>query len=387
MCRNLLHVVLILFFFGISCYSQSIRVGLFSTSSLKKVKFANATTEFHLIGDSSYIGTLGSLEFMEVFPSSEKKIGVIFNGIKYNGYSKISVIASKFHKSIEISSLSPVLKSRSYEGDFEISNSKNSIRIVNILDINDYLEGVVESESGIGQKLEYYKVQAVISRTYALKSWDKHKNDGYNLCDQVHCQAYLHKRNGSAIIDSAVLKTDGIILQMENGDFASSYFSANCGGQTCDPKQVWNEEIEGLKSFKDTFCIHTKQSHWSKRISKDEWSNFLVKEYDFPIDDSLSKSLMFSWGSNTRTAFFIHPGYGISMKELREQFKLKSSFFSCEEDGEDVILNGNGYGHGVGLCQEGAMRMARLGYSYDQILSYYFPLPQLTYRDALVFDR
>ncbi len=68
-----------------------------------------------------------------------------------------------------------------------------------------YLEGVVESEGGPGQKLNYYKAQAVISRTYAMKYWTKHKENGYNLCDRVHCQAYLHHRSATVTIDSVAV--------------------------------------------------------------------------------------------------------------------------------------------------------------------------------------
>jgi stage II sporulation protein D len=61
------------------------------------------------------------------------------------------------------------------------------------------------------------------------------------------------------------------------------------------------------------------------------------------------------------------------MRDLREKFDLKSSFFSVHAEGEFVVLEGRGYGHGVGLCQEGAMKMAKSSYTFDQILRFYFP--------------
>jgi len=64
---------------------------------------------------------------------------------------------------------------------------------------------------------------------------------------------------------------------------------------------------------------------------------------------------------------------GIPLRDLREEFGLKSTFFSCYPEGDFVVIRGRGFGHGVGLCQEGAMKMARLGFTYDQIITFYFP--------------
>ena len=80
----------------------------------------------------------------------------------------------------------------------------------------------------------------------------------------------------------------------------------------------------------------------------------------------------FNFKQDNRLAFFIDPKYGIPLRDIREAFQLKSTLFSCAEDGEYVKLTGKGYGHGVGLCQEGAMKMAKSGFTYQQILKYYF---------------
>ena len=82
-----------------------------------------------------------------------------------------------------------------------------------------------------------------------------------------------------------------------------------------------------------------------------------------------------------RKAFYIDPVLGIPLRDLREEFNLKSTFFSCYPDGDDVLIKGRGFGHGVGLCQEGAMKMARLGFDYTQIARFYFPGVQLVNED------
>src|SRR5690606_24628586 len=73
-----------------------------------------------------------------------------------------------------------------------------------------------------------------------------------------------------------------------------------------------------------------------------------------------------------RKAFYLHPSLGIPLRDLREKFNLKSTFFSTSLVGDEIVIKGRGFGHGVGLCQEGAMNMARAGYSYEQIALFYF---------------
>jgi stage II sporulation protein D len=77
-------------------------------------------------------------------------------------------------------------------------------------------------------------------------------------------------------------------------------------------------------------------------------------------------------------AFYLHPVYGIPLRDLRDHFKLKSTYFDAVVVGQEMMLYGRGFGHGVGLCQEGAMQMAKKGYAFDQILRYYYPGAVLT---------
>jgi stage II sporulation protein D len=167
--------------------------------------------------------------------------------------------------------------------------------------------------------------------------------------------------------------TRQIILYDSSNQLASTFFHANCGGQTCEPDLVWNQKMEGFSSFKDTFCIHTSQTNWTKKIPLKDWFSFLESKYNFPSWDSLSYSLAVNFEQNERKAFYINPVYGIPLRDLREDFKLKSTFFSCKKEGEFLVLQGKGFGHGVGLCQEGAMGMAKYGYNFEQILSFYYP--------------
>jgi stage II sporulation protein D len=241
------------------------------------------------------------------------------------------------------------------------------------VDIDNYLAGVVESEGGGGQSLEYYRVQGLMSRTYLLKYINKHSKEGFSMCDRVHCQAYHNMMRFTPTIDEAIKTTQGMVMVDPNNNFADSYFHANCGGQTCEPDYVWNNAIPYLKTFVDTFCVFTKQAIWEKSVPRKEWENYLVKEFHFPIYDSLLSSQLYTFKQDQRKAFYIDPTLGIPLRDLRMNFNLKSTFFSTSLVGENVLVIGRGFGHGVGLCQEGAMKMAKYGYNYKQIAEFYFP--------------
>lgn len=365
-------------------HAQNIRVGLFSDKSIKEIEGIVGKGTYFVFKDTIQLAKLGPADIFKATYTGGV-VRVLVNGVEKGRGKSIRLIQDKQEDYLQVRLILPAAKQRSYEGDFDIEIRKEALNLINNLDMETYLEGVVESEGGPGQKLNYYKAQAVISRTYAMKYWSKHKENGYNLCDRVHCQAYLHHRSATVTIDSAVHQTRGLVMIDQAGDLYPTYFHANCGGQTSEPHYVWNEEIPNLCSFKDTFCIHTQQAKWEKRIPKEQWTTFLVDKYNFPIWDSVSNELLQHFVQEQRSAFYLHPIYGIPLRDLREQFKLKSTFFDVDMEGEEMVLHGRGFGHGVGLCQEGAMNMAKKGYSFDQILGYYYPEMRLIDRTILIY--
>ncbi|MES2799221.1 MAG: SpoIID/LytB domain-containing protein [Bacteroidota bacterium] len=353
---------------------------------MKRISFSYNDGSYGIYADTSYFGAILPNEFVDIFYVSKDKILLKKGTVELGQFSKIYLVQNQSNTSLVLTPKSPVVKARKYKDDFEIFADKSQLNIVNTVDINNYLSGVVESEGGGGQSKEYYKVQAVMSRTYALKYKSKHAAEGFDLCDRTHCQAYHNMQRFTPLIDSAVLATKNkIIVIGDHQELTDSYFHANCGGQTCEPQYVWNSKVDYLKSFKDTFCIYTKQAKWTKRIPKERWTNFIVKNYDFPVDDSTYGVLLYNFNQTERAAFFAHPIFGIPLRDLRQEFNLKSTFFSSHLEGEEVVLEGRGFGHGVGLCQEGAMKMAKLGYDYQQILEFYFPSVKVVDRNELEY--
>jgi stage II sporulation protein D len=98
--------------------------------------------------------------------------------------------------------------------------------------------------------------------------------------------------------------------------------------------------------------------------------------------------MIFTFNQPDRIAFFHDPTLGIPLRDIRQQFELKSTYFSCYPEGLNVVIRGRGVGHGVGLCQEGAMKMAKYGFSYKQIGLYYFPgLRFVPFTDYLFYNQ
>jgi stage II sporulation protein D len=367
-------MVIVLNFKGLT---QTFKLSIFTESNIKSLSFQPGTGTYFLMNDTGFVRKIVPADLITINLGISNKLDVKLNNTYIFSSLKVYLFHEKSENNARLKPITPAIKERSYEGDFEVVNKAGKIQVINLIDLDQYLEGVVESESGAGQNLEYYKAQTVISRTYALKYKNKHAADGFNLCDRVHCQAYLHRRLNAAVIDSAVRQTKNLVMLDEKDNLYATYFHANCGGQTCQPDYVWNETLPGFDSFKDTFCIRTKQANWEKKIPVNEWKAFMVNKYDFPVWDSLSNYQLYNFQQSERHAFFIHPFYGIPLRDLREAFQLKSTFFSCSLDGEFVVLKGRGFGHGVGLCQEGAMNMSKKGFDYQQILLFYYPKMRL----------
>jgi stage II sporulation protein D len=119
----------------------------------------------------------------------------------------------------------------------------------------------------------------------------------------------------------------------------------------------------------DPYCTSQPNARWSKTVSLDEWITYLIKNGFKPDPDVATD---FSFQQTHRIPDYTVNDLILPVKQLRADWQLRSAFFSVSADREQVVLNGKGYGHGVGLCQEGAMEMGRRGFKYDEIISFYY---------------
>ncbi len=362
---------LILFQWSLS--AQEMLIGIFTANTIHKIEFSYDTGSYSILGDGKNFGSILPNEFVSIAKTNEGKLE-LKHGVRLIGkFKKVELKPNGGNRILRVHPISPELKTRKYQDGFIITPKKTGVQVVNKVSINHYLMGVVESEGGGGKHIEYYKAQAVISRTYALKHQNKHAKEGFHLCDQVHCQAYHSMMRFTPTIEEAVNLTTGeFMVDTLTNKLVDGYFHANCGGETSRSDYVWNTNVSYLQPFKDTFCIHTRQANWEHKIPKVEWRNYLVNQFNYPIEDSNYRNTIYSFDQLSRKAFYQSPHLGIPLRDIRYHFKLRSTFFSTYPEGDYVILKGRGYGHGIGMCQEGAMGMANKGLNYHQILSYYF---------------
>lgn len=267
-----------------------------------------------------------------------------------------------------------------YDDDLHVIQEAGNVKLINEVDLDHYVAGVVEGEAGYGLPLEYYKLQAILCRTYGLKNFDRHQSEGFNLCDKVHCQVYHHKCKKNDII-KATASTSGLVVVDHSLDLINTTFHSNCGGQTCNSEDVWVTPVSYLKSVRDSFCHFSPHSNWKKEISK---SDFKTVFGGIEPIDSLEFESLFTFCQDT--ARFPHKKLiSTRLTKIRSELNLKSTYFSIEADSSVLTLYGRGFGHGVGLCQEGGIEMSRLGYSYVDILKYYYTKVFIVNQRALLF--
>jgi stage II sporulation protein D len=353
-------------------------VGIMRAYNMSTVRISYLDGNYQVSGDSADITTLSEGQSIYLRRSRDG-VKVEKGGKSYGVFGTVYFTEVNSNSSFKIQSISPSSKRvKKYMNNLKIIPEGDSkLTVINKVALNNYLAGVIESEGGGGKHIEYYKVQAILSRTYILDHLNKHRKDGFSVCDRQHCQAYHNMLRFTPTIKEAVEATSGLLMIDEDLKLADGFFFANCGGQTSESDFVWNKAVPYCRSIVDTFCIKSRQANWTKSISKSSWKNYLVNHFGFPLKDSIYGNKLYEFEQANRKAFYLTPYLGIPLRDLRMKFKLKSTWFSCHLEGDKVVLHGKGFGHGVGLCQEGAMKMAKLGYNYEQILQFYFTDVQL----------
>lgn len=370
MLRNLLFIWVLLITCPLLLQGQ-VKVRLFASQTPESVVFTVTAGEFEIRGDpdifrkkdliiiTKYNGRLAVI--------SQKSKGYIVDSLNITAQTENSAF------SLRVNGTSPVRQY--YKGDFTCYPDLGTLVLVNNCDIESYISGVVRAEGGIGKNKEYFKTQAIIARSYLYKYFDKHLNDRYNVCDNTHCQAF----NGlsmDSLINSATSQTHGLVIIDKDSSLIISAFHSNCGGVTVSSEHVWVTKQPYLQSVTDPYCLNSRNATWEKKISSKTWIDYLEKSgYAGKINDPA----VFSFYQNKRWIDYKAGSFTMPFEKIRDDMKLRSAFFSVIAAKDSVLLRGKGYGHGVGLCQEGAMEMAARGNTYKEIIDFY-------YKDVIITD-
>jgi stage II sporulation protein D len=364
-------VFCVIFCSAVALSQQELKISLFHNLATKQVQVNEDMGSYLLLSDLGIVDTLPKAFTLKILKVANKVSGNL-DGIELGEFKWLKLERLDEESGFRIKSLTHNTKERRYWSDVHFSSDGKKILILNYVEQAKYLEGVVESESGGGQGIEYYKIQATISRTYALSHIDRHQSEGFNLCDLVHCQVYHNRSLRNEFIPQAVKETKNMVLVDANIRLITAAFHANCGGQTANSEDVWTKELSYLRSVKDPFCTDRVQATWTKTIDKEKFVAYVKTKNASALKHHSTQEMNFYYSQNNRKIYYSGEGYRIPLKKMREDFELRSTYFSVSEVDEKIILNGRGFGHGVGLCQEGAMKMAELGYSFLEILRFYY---------------
>jgi stage II sporulation protein D len=366
------------------------KIGILRNASLKKLSVTVNKANYSLkSADNSLTEIIGPDNLITVNYSAGK-ISLSIDS-KYIGiFDTLRLVNLEKDTGIfEIKSITPNLKSRYYYDDLIIYPQSNTITIVNKIDFEKYIIGVLESEVGLGKSEDFYKVHAIISRTYALKNQYKFIHEGFYLTDLVNCQVYKGNMYKDLTIIDAVKATESLILVDENMDFITASYFSNSGGQTNNVEDVWTKALPYLRSIHDPYSLGGFNYDWEKKILKSKWLSYLKNKYQYPVNNTESLNAALNFKQDIRHKFLIDWVYQIPLTEVRKDWKLKSTYFSIYDEGEFLSFKGKGFGHGVGLSQEGAMRMIELGYDFLEVLRFYYTdvhLIDMKRRDFYIID-
>ena len=321
-----------------------------------------------------------------------------------------------------------------FTGALRLIWNEGQIVVINELPLEDYLISVISSEMKNTCSLEFLKASAVISRSWLLAQlkqkkdkapsclqtdeelirwWDREDHDLFDVCADDHCQRY----QGITVatnpnVRQAVNETCGQVL-MADGEICDARFGKCCGGHTNEFQYCWqNIRKSYLSSITDPFCntsdrevlsqvlndydLETQNFYrWQVRFAQEGLRSLIERNLGMKFGDILNLEPLEAGPAGhisrlrivgTERTYIIGKELLIR-KTLSTSHLLSSAFTVSLEDIQNnvpqtIILNGKGWGHGVGMCQIGAAVMGHQGYSYQEILQHYYPGASLFRHDS-----
>ena len=272
--------------------------------------------------------------------------------------------------------------------DFEVPETilvKLSDGSIEEIDLDTYLYSVVQSEMGVSYRakgmssagdvpLESLKAQAVASRSYAVyQILNSSASAAYHVTSTTSSQVYKDNINIRDIVKEAVDSTSGQVV-LYDGKIACTYFSSTSGGHTEASENVWTAVLPYLRGVSDEYEIEVENcSNWTRTFTFDELKAIFpyVGEIEDIVvlersenDRVIELEIVGSKGSKVLKKNSIRTTMGAS--------KIRSQWFDVEIDDEEAIFTGRGYGHGVGMSQNGAIGMGLEGFEYNEIIHWYY---------------
>ena len=260
---------------------------------------------------------------------------------------------------------------------------------IRAIPLEEYVAGALRAELGHEREAAALEAQSVVIRTFALHNLGRHEREGYDLCPTTHCQRFISESTAHRRAGRAAAATAGLVLRDPAGGVAEVYYHAACGGQTSSVETVWRvpSAPPWLRGVTDPFCAaqpgHPKGRRWEDRLTREQIELALQAD---PATRGIGRLRNLTPGLVDRAGRVGQITLD-GQRQLRISawdFKLligrrlgwqilKSTVFEMSRAGDLYVFRGRGFGHGLGLCQDGAHQMARRGRNFQQILYHYFP--------------
>lgn len=238
------------------------------------------------------------------------------------------------------------------------------------------------------------EVQSILARTYALANAGRHSHEGFQLCATTHCQVYRPAEQFPDAVTALVIEssraTAGLVMSYD-GRPINAVYHADCGGGTSDASVPWGGSVPPyLRGIADSFCIRDDPTPW--RFEGERSAVLLALDADdrTSVGSEIAEIQVIEQDPAGRAVQVRLRGIdGQSVTVRGETFRsalvagfgqrsIKSTRFSIIDAGDHFVVEGRGFGHGVGLCQRGAAARARDRHSPNDILTHYYPGARLT---------
>ena len=226
--------------------------------------------------------------------------------------------------------------------------------VIATVPLTDYLAGVVSKEMPVSWPKEALKAQAVVARSYVLARMSERKNKTFHVESDQMDQVF--KLTNSIKAYQAVTETQNIFLMDQNKKILKAFYHADCGGQTVPANLVWAGATDSGVAT-DIWCEIKDNNKWSFSVSKVDFyfeGGSHIKKYKNKIIEIA----------------------GFSIQKLRENFGfdlIRNAPTQIQQTEDSILISGQGYGHGAGLCQHGTLAQVKLGLGYLDIIKHYYP--------------
>lgn len=299
--------------------------------------------------------------------------------IKAEGGASASVNGKKAVTPLKLSAAEEFLyvNGRPYRGNIVVSAEPGGLSAVNELELESYINGVINNEISSKWPVEAVKAQAVVARTYAMYQMNNHPDSQYDIEGTVMGQVYAGAASEDPAAQKAVSETAGEILTFA-GEPALTVYHSNAGGITDSSRDIWSEYYPYLLSVTSPFDKEAPRYTWEFVLPGGSLKA-LLSGAGYEIGEPMEIKCDERTGAGRVKSLVISGSSGKGVRMRGEDLRkivgysyLRSSLFSVEKKGGLFVFTGRGSGHGVGMSQWGAKGMAEGGFSYSEILRHYY---------------